>query len=604
MLREQLAVAELLKNLIKGNTDNISRVTYTPQKEAFYNGKEASELLPRKTPESQGISSWHLAEFLDELAKDERTDIHHVIVLRHGVVIAEADIAPYQSSMWHASYSMCKTITGMAIGMLIDEGKLSLEDKIVQLLDKKSFFTGIRHKNLTVENLLTMTSGVTFNETGIVSGDDWVESYLQAVIKGTPGTKFEYNSMNTYILSAIVTKVTGESMMDYLKPRLWEPLGIHKVFWETCPKGINKGGWGLFIGTEDAAKLGQLYLQKGKWKEKQLISEEWVEKATSRQMETPENMGPYGYGYQVWMGGRPGSYTFNGMLGQNVVVYPDIDMVISVNAGSDELFQKCILLNIIKKYFEGDYSPEEELKDDIVGFRKLKDLEDRLRQSGKGIPRELKRKKTGRSWKREGRSSHILEEERLKKALDGNVYRLEQTHVGLCPLVFQVFHNNYTDGISAVGFYYENKKFYVALEEGEVVHRLEVGFGKAAVTECLIHGEPYLLGVEGEITKDEDGFPVIKLDIAFLEEAVRRKLKCCFREGVRNIEMRWDETPGSRMITEGLGALLSDSLKTGFMDTLQNMVGVDLPAILVDRTIHPIVTGTCVQVESEETEEI
>ena len=207
MLREQLAVLELLKNLIRGNTNNISRVTYSPQKPAFPGWDDPGWRFPRRTPESQGIASGYLADFIEELAGNERTDLHHVIVVRHGNVIAETSVAPYVDGMWHASYSMCKTITGLAVGMLMEEGKLTPDDKVLALLDKKSLLTV--KKNLTVEHLLTMTSGVMFNETGIVSGDDWVSSYLQAGIKGTPGKQFEYNSMNTYILSAIVTKVTG-----------------------------------------------------------------------------------------------------------------------------------------------------------------------------------------------------------------------------------------------------------------------------------------------------------------------------------------------------------------------------------------------------------
>ncbi|MCD2493243.1 beta-lactamase family protein [Lacrimispora sp. NSJ-141] len=630
MLKEQLAVMDLLKNLIRGNMENISKVTYTPQKPAFK--EEAfSQPFPRMTPESQGVPSRRLAAFFEELAGDNRTDLHHVMVLRHGNVIGEADVAPYGRDMWHASYSMCKTITGMAIGMLIEEGKLSLDDKVLHLLDSKSLLAGIRQKNLKVEHLLTMTSGVTFNETGIVSGDDWTASYLQAGVKGTPGTKFEYNSMNTYILSAIVTKLTGESMMDYLRPRLWEPMGITQVFWEACPKGITKGGWGLFIGTEDAAKLGQLYLQKGNWKGRQLIPESWVETATSKHIDTPESMGPYGYGYQVWMGGRPGSYTFNGMLGQNIVVYPDIDMVVASNAGSDELFQSCVLLNIVKKYFEDDFQPGEELPEDPAGLRKLRDVEASLRRdgrrgvpelagtggrggwkavscvSGSGVRRSGRtiRKGSLNAWNRprkNSRENHFLEEEKLKRLLNGRVYRLEQTHVGLSPLVLQVFHNNYTEGIHSVGFHYENKKFYVSMEEGGMLHRLEIGFGRAAETEVFFHGEPYLLGTEGEFTKDEDGYPVLKLDIAFLEEAVRRKMKCIFRDHGERIEIHWDETPGGRMIKEGLGSLLSDSLKNGLMEAIRDKLGVDLAAILADRTIHPIVTGSCVP-EKEESEE-
>ena len=609
MLREQLAVLELLKNLIRGNTNNISRVTYSPQKPAFPGWDDPGWRFPRRTPESQGIASGYLADFIEELAGNERTDLHHVIVVRHGNVIAEMSVAPYVDGMWHASYSMCKTITGLAVGMLMEEGKLTPDDKVLALLDKKSLLTV--KKNLTVEHLLTMTSGVMFNETGIVSGDDWVSSYLQAGIKGTPGKQFEYNSMNTYILSAIVTKVTGETLMEYLRPRLWEPLGITRVFWETCPKGITKGGWGLFINTEDAAKIGQLFLQKGMWQGKQLVPEKWILESVEKHMDTPENMGPYGYGYQVWRSGRPGSCTFNGMLGQNVVVYPDLDMVIATNAGSDELFQNCILLNIVRKYFEGDFVPDALLSENPSGYRKLLETERRFsrdgrsnismskgicRSNGLGIRESSRRGRQPASggWGRRSRSGaavRLLEEEKLKRRLDGKVYELEQQHVGLCPLVFQVFHNNYTDGIRRAAFYYERNRFYLVLEEGNELHRMEVGFGRAAVTEVSFHGEPYLLGVGGAFAKDEEGIPVLKLDIAFLEEAVRRRLKCRFPDFGERIELYWDETPGGRMITEGLGALVGDSLPTGLMEGISSRLGVDLPAILVEKTVHPIVTG-------------
>ena len=285
-----------------------------------------------------------------------------------------------------------------------------------------------------MEHLLTMTTGVTFNETGIVSGDDWVTSYLLASTRGKPGKTFEYNSMNTYILSAIVTKITGEPMVEYLRPRLWEPLGIHQVYWETCPMGINKGGWGLFLTTEDAAKLGQLYLRKGNWEGQQLLPECWVEAATSHQEDTPENMGPYGYGYQVWLGGRPGSFTFNGMLGQNVVGYPDLDLVIATNAGSDELFQNCVLLDIVRRYFEVDFEPEEILPEDPAALRKLHDTEAALERFGTTKKKLLKRTDRAKlhSWRRKGSAGEpeFLFRERFMKALNGKRYQLNEKHVG------------------------------------------------------------------------------------------------------------------------------------------------------------------------------
>ena len=159
--------------------------------------------------------------------------------------------------------------------------------------DHINAFSKIFRPVITVENLLTMTSGVTFNESGIVSGNDWLGSFLNASVNGKPGTEFQYNSLNTYVLSAIVTKRTGETLTEYLTPRLFGPLGITKYYWETCPKGITKGGWGLFLCAEDMAKLGQLYLQRGKWNGQQLVSEYWIEISTAQHLKlrmTPMDM--------------------------------------------------------------------------------------------------------------------------------------------------------------------------------------------------------------------------------------------------------------------------------------------------------------------------
>ncbi len=189
--------------------------------------------------------------------------------------------------------------------------------------------------------------------------------------------------MNTYMLSAIVTELTGETLTEYLRPRLWEPLGITRIFWETCPMGITKGGWGLFLRPEDAAKLGMLYLQKGSWNGRQLVPAEWVEASCQPSAQAPEVMSTHGYGYQLWMGGREGSFNFNGMLGQNVVAYPDMNLVVVTNAGSHDLFQNCELMSVVKKYFETDFNPPETLSEDPAGFsllcRTVEELEGRRR---------------------------------------------------------------------------------------------------------------------------------------------------------------------------------------------------------------------------------
>lgn len=594
MVRTQLAVAELLWNLTSGKTGNTGRVTFVPQKmfsqKMFPVSQDSGEkccdeqTLDRATPESQGISSDYLGAFLDEIAHADRTDVHQVMVVRNEKVICECGFEPYPRGMWHVSYSLCKSITGMAIGFLIDEGKLNLQDRMIDFFKKRIRISTLRQKDITVEDLLIMKSCVDFNESGIVTGDDWVSGFLESGLSGTPKTDFEYNSMNSYMLSAIVTEVTGESMMEYLRPRLWEPLGIQEIFWESCPRGITKGGWGLFIRPEDVAKLGILYLNKGEWKGNQILSPKWVEMACQKHAIPPENMGRYGYGYHVWMGGRENSFNYNGMLGQNMIAYPDLNMLVVTNAGSSELFQNCKLMEIIKKYFETDFQPPVSLPENSISFHRLQNRIRRFEGEDAAFPVI----RSG-GWSRNSLySANEVRKRRILSELDGRIYRMEDTHVGLMPILMQVFHNNYTDGITEIGFFMENDRFYISILEGEDRHVLQVGMRHAAVADVSFHGEIYSVALKGELTRDEDGRDVLKLDFAFLEEACRRRAKLFFLG--ENLEIRWDETPGKELILEGLELLTdTESRKSFMLNAMRDVGGIDLFQFMIERMVQPAV---------------
>ena len=604
MAKEQIAVAELVLNMILGKTGG-TRVDYFPQKPDFPFDAVYEQAFVRATPESQGISSDLFAALLRELDTSKDTEMHHFMALRHGKVICECNFAPYPKGMWHITHSMCKSITGMAIGMLIEEEKLKLDENIYDIFsDHINAFSKIFRPVITVENLLTMTSGVTFNESGIVSGNDWLGSFLNASVNGKPGTEFQYNSLNTYVLSAIVTKRTGETLTEYLTPRLFGPLGITKYYWETCPKGITKGGWGLFLCAEDMAKLGQLYLQRGKWNGQQLVSEYWIEISTARHLKTQNDT--YGYGYQLWMEQRPGSFEYNGMLGQNVIIYPDMDMVLITNAGNKEMFQDCIMLNIIRKYFPVNYHPADVLPENPLSHNLLKRLCGEL-ENGENNNRSTSLR--GR-WKRNvvSRRKHSdkkysyrisaavdrpSDHHSFMRAVSGRTYVMEQQNIGIAPLFVQVFHNNMTDGISEISFTYDAGNFYVSFTEGEVIHKLPVGFGKAADGCVDLHGEHYLVATLGEFARDENDIPVLKLEITFIEECVKRKVHIFFHED-NGIEIRWNETPGKKMILAGLSSITEELSGNFLYNSLlgdHNITTTELLHRLMEQTIEPAVRG-------------
>ena len=603
MAKEQIAVAELVLNMILGKTGG-TRVDYFPQKPDFPFDAVYEQAFVRATPESQGISSDLFAALLRELDASKDTEMHHFMALRHGKVICECNFAPYPKGMWHITHSMCKSITGMAIGMLIEEEKLKLDENIYDIFpDHINAFSKIFRPVITVENLLTMTSGVTFNESGIVSGNDWLGSFLNASVNGKPGTEFQYNSLNTYVLSAIVTKRTGETLTEYLTPRLFGPLGITKYYWETCPKGITKGGWGLFLCAEDMAKLGQLYLQRGKWNGQQLVSEYWIEISTARHLKTQNDT--YGYGYQLWMEQRPGSFEYNGMLGQNVIIYPDMDMVLVTNAGNKEMFQDCIMLNIIRKYFPVNYHPADVLPENPLSYSLLKRLCGEL-ENGENNNRSTSLRG---GWKRNvvSRRKHSDKKYsyRISAAVDrpsdhhsfmrtvsGRTYVMEQQNIGIAPLFVQVFHNNMTDGISEISFTYDAGNFCVSFTEGEVIHKLPVGFGKAADGCVDLHGEHYLVATLGEFARDENDIPVLKLEVTFIEECVKRKAHIFFHED-NGIEIRWNETPGKKMILAGLSSITEELSGNFLYNSLlgDHNITTELLHRLMKQTIEPVVRG-------------
>lgn len=294
--------------------------------------------LARSTPEAQGVASAGILDFLKAIEK-EKMELHSFMMLRRGQVIAEGWWQPYGPELVHTMYSMSKSFTSTAIGFAVGEGKLSVEDKVI------SFFPADLPEKISehlaamrIKDLLTMSTGNEKEPTqAVVKEENWVRAFLAQNIAHQPGTQFMYNSAATYMCSAIVQKVTGQSVLDYLTPRLFMPLGIHGMKWETCPRGINTGGWGLSIQTEGMAKFGQLLLQKGLWKGKPILSPAWIEEATSFHIQQPGGDKPdrpkakndwlQGYGYQFWRC-QGTAFRGDGAFGQYTIVLPEQDAVI------------------------------------------------------------------------------------------------------------------------------------------------------------------------------------------------------------------------------------------------------------------------------------
>ena len=324
-----------------------------------------SEPLPRAKASADMDAAF--ASYIQAVA-DSSVEMHGIMVLQHGKVVMEKQFAPDTA---HIMNSVSKTFTSTAVGFAISEGLLSLEDRIVDLFpdsvpDGASDTLG----RITLRHLLTMNSGHGTDPTySIRQGDgDWIRGFMEWPIKYEPGTCYCYNSLGTYLLSAAVQKVTGQKVVDYLEPRLWKPLGIEKPFWQESPAGINTGGWGLYIRTEDMARMGLCLLNDGKFRGKQVIPAWWVREMGANQVPSvgaglnehqvkeimaahpdlpyflPENSDwVQGYGYQMWRC-RHNAFRADGANGQYIIILPDQDAVIAATAHVQDMQKE---LNLI-----------------------------------------------------------------------------------------------------------------------------------------------------------------------------------------------------------------------------------------------------------------
>jgi CubicO group peptidase (beta-lactamase class C family) len=316
----------------------------------------AQDPLPRSLPEKEGVSAPAISRFLDAAAHS-RTEFHSFLFLRHGKVVAEGWWNPYAPDLKHTLYSTSKSFTAAAVGFALTEGRLHLTDKII------SFFPNDLPNplppylaELTVRDALMMSDGMEPDPTApVVVDTNWARKFFTIPIVHEPGTKFLYNSAGTYMLAAVVQKVTGQTVLDYLKPRLFEPLGITGEDWETSPQGVNTGGWGLRLKTEDMAKFGQLYLQGGSWKGKQILPQSWVKEATTMKImqdpDAPQSKKDssdwlQGYCYQMWRC-RHNGVRADGAFGQYIIMLPDEDAVIAIQAETPDMQEE---INLVWQY--------------------------------------------------------------------------------------------------------------------------------------------------------------------------------------------------------------------------------------------------------------
>lgn len=494
---------QLVMRLLDSKSATEPMVDFGPQKPEIPL-KPNSQSLPRQAPEQQGIPSRHIAEFLQALEHDPTLNMHSILIVRSGKVVCEAAFGAQLTELPRMTFSACKSITALAIGLLMDDGLLSPSDKLTELFDQDCGPVSRRlMKDLTLEHLLSMQTGALFNEASSMTETDWTRGFFLSPSLTDPRGKFHYNSLNTYILAVLVTRLTGKSLSDFLTERLFAPMGIADFYWEASPEGIEKGGWGLYIRPEDLAKLGQLVLDGGVWDGRQLISREFLEQATQVHIQVPKEYGDFHYGWQMWVGRQDRTVLFNGMLGQNVLCFRDSGIILVSHAGNSETFQQSSYFSLAARYFGGTFPHS--LPPDRNAQRELKQVLHSIGPHPSSTPTR----------------QQLSVFHQLQLATDDE----HAVSCGLLPLTLQAVENSYSRGFQGITVISESAMVTILYEERDQLHQVLAGIREPIYQVLHFHGNEFRVAAQARFTHDDEENPVLRIQLDFLETPCTRILK-------------------------------------------------------------------------------
>ncbi|MBR2339796.1 MAG: serine hydrolase [Clostridia bacterium] len=537
---------DLIETYFINGKSRAAQIRYAPQKtESSFSHSKISD-IPRSLPESVGVSSRLIDDFLSELEREMRAVTHSLLIVCDGKVICDASAPGYNTAEWHLCHSLSKSVTALAIGILIDEGRLSLDTSLFDIFGKS---VGKELRSATVKNLLEMSIPHTFGELGSLVSESWTEDYLGGSLKADIGEELSYNSMNSYILSVIVKEVSGVDLFDFLKVRLFAPLGIKNVLWEKSPEEISKGGWGLYLSNYDMTKIGMLYLNGGVYNGTRIISEEFIKNSAVSYMQGKDGES-YDYGRHLWVNKNARSYLFNGMLGQNLWICPESNMVISVFSGNDELFQESALLGLIAKYFDPSVFSRSRLRKNRGAYRRLRIHEKHFFEM--------------RSYTEKRKCGFFNRRFNKKRAseLSGKQFDFASNNASLLPLFTRVMQSNYTDGLSSLTVLPIKDGLLLSFGLGEDVFEINAGFYSFRRSVLDFNGEPYTVAARCNFTESEDREKILKLELIYPELPNAMKISLCY-EDMQNAKISLREIPGKNM-AERLMRSVTDLLPRSF----------------------------------------
>ncbi|MCM1173150.1 MAG: beta-lactamase family protein [Clostridium sp.] len=514
---------DFLLKYASGKTDDMP--LYQGNDVPYFLRADENTGIKRTKPYKKGVSNAGIKKLFDTLSRDESVGLAGFGMMTDGEVIAEAYNPPYNSRYRHVSFSMCKSVVSMAVGIAEHEGLLKLDERLVDIFKaSNNVFMKREMKGITIENLLTMQTGVCFDEVSSAFALDWCREYMSSDFCMEPGAGFSYNSLNTYMLAAIIVKRSGKLLMDYLKEKLFDDMEIKDITWDKCPMGIEKGGFGMKLSIIDMLKLGQLYLSYGKWmvngEEKQLVPKKWIEESTRVHVTLGRDVID-GYGYQIWRV-KDGSILFNGVFGQNVYINRDRNLVIATTASAYDIFPDGKIVNYLCDFAAEDKN----FINESIPLGAVYDFGDSIISGANKLAKGFYGKLSDNQYKNKYRQyfNDYL----------GVEYKFDEYAGSIIPVMIQGVYSIYSSGITALSIGFQGDVLYFKVCEENTAYKIMLGYKKEEPYQyqiLKIKGKDFPIAAAACIALDEDGRPLIKIRIVYLEEVGSMTFKLIFGKG-------------------------------------------------------------------------
>lgn len=528
----------------------------------FHEIEDVKEIpLEQEDTGALGLNSKRLSKMLRQLTYDHMCALDGIAVAKDEKLVFAGYRPPYSAEIRHITNSTCKTVTAIGIMFAISEGRLHEDDLVASFFPEyENVLTPKYVKEMTIQDLLTMRSGSKCSEFSAMVETNWVQAFLMTECSEEPGTRFVYNSMDTYMLSAILIRVTGESLMDYLKPRFFEPLGINHIKWELCPEGYERGGWGLYISLEGMLKIGIFLANDGAYLGRQLIDPSYIRKMKDTKIVQDTDKLATGYAYQLWHLPK-GLYMLSGMYGQHVIIDEKHKLIIATNAHSDKLFPDSKLVRTILDCMTDEelYRPESAAKEGAAYRRLLQDFE--LFHEG-FLPRKPENKMPYLAYYKNQQLKRAKEKARLRELLsqfDGRRLHIDQATIKLFPYMLQGMYQcppyivtdiafRLQDNAVKICFYKERTRKERRENSKREQLILTAGLNEYHTQTLPVAQQDMEVAIKAYPAMDEDDNAVVKFDMVFPSAGFSRLLKF-FIYGDR-IGIECMEYPDMRAIME------------------------------------------------------